>query len=40
MYYALSWVAALNDGCKVGVYLSDVSSAFDKVDAELLMSKL
>ena len=24
----------------VGVYLSDVSGAFDKVDAELLMSKL
>ena len=33
-------MAALNDGCTAGVYLSDVSGAFDKVDAELLMSKL
>ena len=33
LYYALSWVAALNDGCKVCVYTSDVSGAFDKVDA-------
>ena len=38
LYYALSWVVDL--GCKVGVYLFDVSGAFDKVDAELLMSKL
>ena len=40
LYYALSWVAALNDACKVGVYLCDVSGAFDKVDAELSRSKL
>ena len=40
LYSALSWVAAFNDGCEVIVYLSDVSGAFEKADAELLMSKL
>ena len=40
LFYVLSWVAALNDGCKVGVYCSDVVGAFDRVDAELLMRKL
>ncbi len=40
LLYALSWIAAFNDGCKVGVYCSDVQGAFDKVDAELLLRKL
>ncbi len=40
LYYALAWIAALNDGCKVGVYCSDVAGAFDRVDAALLMRKL
>ena len=40
LYYVLSWIAALNDGCKVGVYCSDVAGAFDRVDSELLLRKL
>ena len=40
LYYVLSWIAALNEGCKVGVYCSDVSGAFDRVDADLLLRKL
>ncbi len=40
LYYVLSWIAALNDGCKIGVYLSDVAGAFDRVDAEILMRTL
>ena len=38
--YALSWIAGLNDGKKIGVYCSDVSGAFDWVDSEIMMTKL
>ena len=38
--YALSWISALNDGAKIGIYCADVQGAFDKVDADLLMQKL
>ena len=34
------WVLALNDRKKVGVYLSDISGAFDKVDTNRMMQKL
>ncbi len=40
LYYVLSWIASLNEGSKVGIYCSDVQGAFDRVDAEILMSKL
>ena len=33
LLYVLSWIYELNIGNKVGVYCSDVSGAFDKVDA-------
>ena len=38
--YVLSWIHALNAGCKVGVYCSDVSGAFDRVSSERLLLKL
>ena len=38
--YVLSWIFAMNGGFKVGVYCSDVASAFDKVSAKRLMQKL
>ncbi len=40
LLYSLSWIAAFNDGFKVGIYCSDVQGAFDKVSADLLMNKL
>ena len=40
LYYVLSWIAGLNDGKKIGVYCSDVSGAFDRVDSEIMMTKL
>jgi hypothetical protein len=39
-FYVLSWIYALCCGCKVGVYCSDVSGAFDKVSSERLVQKL
>ena len=39
-YYALSWIAAFCRGAKVGVYASDVSGAFGKVSADILLRKL
>jgi hypothetical protein len=38
--YVLSWLRALNDGCRIGIYCSDVSGAFDKVSAERLIEKV
>ena len=35
-----AWIAASNGRLKVGVYCSDVSGAFDKVDAAILVTKL
>ena len=37
---ATAWIAASNGRLKIEVYGSDVSGAFDKVDAEFLISKL
>ena len=39
-FYVLSWIQALCSGCKVGVYCSDVSGAFDRVSSERLVRKL
>ena len=36
----ISWIAALNGRCKIGLYCSDVSGAFDRVDSEILMQKI
>ena len=33
------WLLALNSGQRVGVYLSDISAAFDRVDINLLLQK-
>ena len=35
-----SWILALNGRKKVGVFLSDISGAFDKVEVHRLMAKL
>ena len=40
LLYVLSWIGSLNRGERIGVYCSDVSGAFDKVDADRLMQKL
>ena len=40
LYYVLSWIAGINVGCKIGVYCSDVAGAFDRVDSEVLLTKL
>jgi len=37
---ALTWVSALSRGCKVAVYCSDVSGAFDRVCLQKLVVKL
>ena len=34
-----TWLLALNSGQKIGVYLSDISAAFDRVDVNLLLQK-
>ena len=39
-FLTISWISALNGRCKIGLYCSDVSGAFDKVDSELLIAKL
>ena len=39
-FYVLSWIEAFNHGQKIGLYASDVSGAFDKVSASLLLYKL
>lgn len=35
-----SWISALNGRCKIGLYCSDVSGAFDRVDSTVLLEKL
>ena len=40
LLYVLSWISALNDGKRIGMYCSDVQGAFDRVDAKVLMRKL
>ena len=35
-----SWMLALQDGKRIGVYLSDISGAFDKVDTDFLLAKI
>jgi hypothetical protein len=39
-YIVLTWIVALNSRCKIGVYCSDVSGAFDRVSTETLLNKL
>ena len=39
-FLTTSWIAALNGRCKVGLYCSDVSGAFDRVDTDILIQKL
>ena len=34
------WLWALDQGFKVGIYLSDISGAFDKVDRDILLRRL
>ena len=34
------WVLAISQGMKIGLYLSDISGAFDKVNKCLLIGKL
>ena len=34
------WILHLHAGRKVGVYLSDISGAFDRVETEMLLQKL
>ena len=34
------WLWALDQGFKVGIYLSDISGAFDKVDRDILVARL
>ena len=38
--YVAKWVLRICQGHKVGLYLSDISGAFDKVSRCLLMGKL
>ena len=40
LYVTLVWLLAFAHGRKVGTYCSDVSSAFDRVDSEILLAKL
>ena len=40
LYYVLPWISGFNTGSKIGAYCSDVQGAFDKVDTDILMSKL
>ena len=40
LYLMLSWLLTLANGKKIGIYCSDVSGAFDKVDAQRLLMKL
>ena len=40
LYVTLVWLLAFAHGRKVGIYCSDVSSAFDRVDSEILLAKL
>ena len=34
------WVLRICQGCKIGIYLADISGAFDKVSRQLLLGKL
>ena len=34
------WLLDLDDGNIIGVYLSDISGAFDRVDREILLTRL
>ena len=36
----LRWILALTNGSKVGIHLSDISGAFDKVSSDRLLEKL
>ena len=36
----MHWITSISNGRRVGLYCSDISSAFDRVRAERLLSKL
>ena len=40
LYYVRTWIATLNVGNEISVYCSDVAGAFDRVDSEILLTKL
>ena len=40
LYLILSWLLLMAEGFKIGLYCSDVSGAFDKVDSQRLVQKL
>ena len=40
LYVLLTWLLALAGGKKIGVYCSDVASAFDRVSTAMLLGKL
>ena len=35
-----TWIMKLDEGSKIGVFLSDIAGAFDRVDSSLLLCKL
>ena len=39
-FYIAQWIRAICRGMKIGVYMSDISGAFDRVFKEFLMAKL
>ena len=39
-FFVLSWIAALNDGLKVGIYASDVFGAFARVNVDRLIENI
>ena len=39
LYLVLTWILCFAQGCRVGIYCSDVSGAFDKVPAKRLLQK-
>ena len=40
LFLVISWLLAFARGTKIRLYCSDVSGAFDRVDADLLLTKL
>ena len=39
-YIIHTWIYHICNGCKVGLYMTDISGAFDRVDTNLLLAKL
>ena len=40
LFLVITWLLFFAASCKIGFYCSDVSGAFDRVDSDLLLSKL